>query len=328
MHLQPTKRDQSGFSVIEMSIVAVVVAILVATGWLVYQHHKPINTKNSAATSQTQTTTQPTTHYLTIKEWGIKLPLSDSIKDAYYIPGISSKGTDGLPNQLWIGFKSLDGNGCTATSNSGPALIFRALPTNTDPVSGQLLTQKYPNGATVGSYYYGYEDFTTSSSNTCKASQITLQTVHAALTNAVKGIVAAQTTTQYLTIKEWGVRAPYSGSLKLSDTMSSDRRTATFSSEQLTALSSACTGRGGFIIRWASTDQVSEGPPDANTPTAEQAFADKDPSTVPYAHIGNYYYTFAHDQAACGDLTTTAALQSQTNDAVKALVPNLQAVPN
>ena len=136
----------------------------------------------------------------------------------------------------------------------------------------------------------------------------------------------AQTTTQYLTIKEWGVRAPYSGSLKLIYTMSADSRTATFSSDELTALSTDCTGRGGFITRWASTDQVSEGPADASTPTAASYFAQAAPST--YAHIGNYYYTFAHDQAACGDLNTTAALQSQTNDAVKALVANLQAIPN
>src|SRR5206468_3983122 len=130
------------------------------------------------------------------------------------------------------------------------------------------------------------------------------------------------------TIKEWGVRAPYSGSLKLSYKISSDGRSSTFSSDQLTALSSDCIGRGGWIDRWASTDRVSEGPPDANTPTAEQAFAGKDPATVPYAHIGNYYYSFHHDQAACGNLTTTVALQSQTNNAVKALVPNLQSIPS
>ena len=201
----PTKPKQSGFSIIEVSLVILVVAVLSATGFVVYQHHKPSSAKNSAATSSNQPTEQP--------------------------------------------------QGTTTTQS-------------------------------------------------------------------------AQTTRQYLTIKEWGVRVPYSGSLKLSYTMSLESRTATFSSDQLTALSSDCVGRSGLIIRWASTDQVSEGPPDANTPTAANAFAGKDPSTLPYAHIGNYYFTFAHDQAACGDLNTTAATQSQTNDAVKALVANLQAIPN
>jgi Tfp pilus assembly protein PilV len=132
--------------------------------------------------------------------------------------------------------------------------------------------------------------------------------------------------TTYFTVTEWGVRAPYSGSLKLSYTMSSDKRTATFSSDQLTALSSDCVGYGGSIIRWSKDDLVSEGTPTANTPTAASYFAGKDPST--YAHIADYYYMFKHAQSGCGNIDNTAATASQTNDAVKALVPNLQAIPN
>jgi len=132
-------------------------------------------------------------------------------------------------------------------------------------------------------------------------------------------------TTNYLVIKEWNVRVPYSGSLKLTYTMSSDDRTAYFSSDQLTALSSDCIGEGGRVVRYASTDKVSEGPADANTPTAQQAFANADPST--HGHVADYYYVFGHAQSGCGDVSTTAALQAQTNDAVQALVPKLQASP-
>jgi hypothetical protein len=135
-----------------------------------------------------------------------------------------------------------------------------------------------------------------------------------------------QTATQYMDITQWGVRAPYSGSLKLSYGL--DGQTAAFSSDQLTALSSDCVGRGGFIMRWASTDKVTNGiPADANTPTAATYFASADPSSVTYAHVGNYYYMFQHDMAACGDPNSTASLQSQTNDAVKALVSDLQPSP-
>lgn len=56
---QPTKQDQLGFSVIELSLVLFIVAALAVTGLVVYQRHKPSGAKNSAATSQTQTTTQP-----------------------------------------------------------------------------------------------------------------------------------------------------------------------------------------------------------------------------------------------------------------------------
>jgi hypothetical protein len=132
----------------------------------------------------------------------------------------------------------------------------------------------------------------------------------------------AQTAQQYVEITQWGVEAPYSGNLQLSYTMSSDGTTAAFSSTQLSALSSDCVGRGGAIERWASTDQVSNGyPATSSSPTAAQAFASADPST--YAHIGNYYYAFKHDQAACGDPNTTSSTYSQTNNAVQALIPNL-----
>ena len=60
---QPTKRDQPGFSIIEVLLVILVVAALAVTGLIVYQRHKPNSTKHSvttsAVTSQTQTTTQP-----------------------------------------------------------------------------------------------------------------------------------------------------------------------------------------------------------------------------------------------------------------------------
>jgi len=332
---QPTKRDQSGFSVIEALLVVLVIAALAVTGFLVYQRHKS-GTKTAIATNSPQTSTakqsaQAATQYLTISEWGVKVPLSDPIKDAYYNVK-DSNITDGLPNTAWLGLKSLDGStecnaslmGTIHTETTGVGAFGRAHPTDHEPVKGTLYTQLYP-GVTIGNYYYFY--ISGIKGKTC-APQATLQAIDSAFATAAKNMVPVS---QYLDIKEWGVRAPYSGSLKLSYTVSSSSSgggSAVFSSDQLTALSSDCPGRGGSIIRWASTDQVSEGPPDESTPTAASYFAGKDPSTFPYAHIGNYYYTFAHDQAACGDLNTTAALQSQTNDAVKALVPNLQAIPN
>ncbi len=104
--------------------------------------------------------------------------------------------------------------------------------------------------------------------------------------------------------------------------MSSDKRTATFSSDQLSALSSACVGKGGSIVRYSPTDFAG---PYQQGQTVEQA-ATASPGL--YTHIGSYYYIFRHVQSACGNVDSTAATQSQTNDAVKALVPNLQAIPN
>lgn len=128
--------------------------------------------------------------------------------------------------------------------------------------------------------------------------------------------------TTYFNITEWGVRAPYSGSLKLSYTMSSNGNSAIFSSDQLTALSSDCIGKGGSVVRYSPTDFAG---PYQQGQTVEQA-ATASPSL--YTHIGSYYYIFRHVQSACGNVDSTAATESQTNNAVKALVPNLQAIPN
>jgi len=59
MHLhQPTKRNQSGFSAIEVLLVILIVAALAVSGFVLYQRHKPSVVKTSAATTQNQTTTQ------------------------------------------------------------------------------------------------------------------------------------------------------------------------------------------------------------------------------------------------------------------------------
>src|SRR5260370_11166489 len=149
------REHQSWFSAVRISLSVLVIAALAVTGLVLYQHYKPSNASNSAATSTTQTTSQPqstattqaapTVAYLTIKEWGVKLPLPNSIKDAYYSIG-GNVGKDGLPNTAWLGLTSLNSHGCNATNDDSPSFkpigsIVRVLPTDTDPVSGKLYTQ-------------------------------------------------------------------------------------------------------------------------------------------------------------------------------------------
>jgi len=138
----PTPK-QSGFSVIEVLLIVLVVAVLAATGIVVYQRHRPGN----AATGSTQTTTQPmstattqpaqtATQYLTINEWGIKLPLSRAISDANYVVATNSTDT------MWLGLTSLDSTSCAAShANIGGAdypigALIRVLPTDHEPVKG------------------------------------------------------------------------------------------------------------------------------------------------------------------------------------------------
>jgi hypothetical protein len=193
------REHQSGFGATGVILVVLAVAILASTGLMIYQHHKSGSAKNSAATSQTQTTTQPqnttstqpaqaTTQYLTIKEWGVKLPLSANIKDAYYTTEGSNTGADGLPNTVWLGKTSFNSNGCNI-ANTGPSSkatpigsILRVLLTDRDPVTGDLYTQKYPNGVTIGNYYYAYAPWKHKS---C-APTATLQSVDSEFATAAK----------------------------------------------------------------------------------------------------------------------------------------------
>lgn len=200
------REHQSGFGTTVILLVVLVVAAVAVTGLVVYQRHKNTNAKNSAATNSSQSTgqqqsttsTQPaqtTIQYLTIKEWGVKIPLSDTIKDAYYVVPIGiSNNADGKPSAVDFGLTSLNSSCGTVTSDSTNfshvlGSIVRALPTETDPVSGKLYTQLDPNGTTIGGYYYGYAGAELKN-KTC-ASATTIQSVDSAFATAAKGAVAA-----------------------------------------------------------------------------------------------------------------------------------------
>ena len=140
-------------------------------------------------------------------------------------------------------------------------------------------------------------------------------------------------TTTYIEIKEWNVRAPYTGSLTLSYTIENNG-SAYFSAKQMDDLVAStdvsCKGFAGAITRYRSDEHLNG---DDSLPTAANA-----DSSYGLVHVGNYYYLFAHAQAFCsGSLpfttvadTKTAQLESlltQANNDVKALTAALQPVP-
>ncbi len=201
------REHQSRFTTSVILLAVLVVAVLAVTGLVLYQHHKPNSAKTSAATSPTQTTTQPQStattqaqpavmQYLTIKEWGVKIPLSSKVQDAYYVvPTGITNNADQRPSGIYLDVASLK-NSCSDISvgNTNTSIekavgeIVRALPTDKDPVSGKLYTELNPNGTTIGGYYYGYVSGI--SGKTC-ASQTLLQSVDSAFASATKSMVPA-----------------------------------------------------------------------------------------------------------------------------------------
>ncbi len=127
----------------------------------------------------------------------------------------------------------------------------------------------------------------------------------------------------YLTIKEWGVRAPYDGTDTFTYTMSAGGGTAALFTSKYLADTYGCTDFGaGQIDRYAPSDDVSA---DGTGGLTAQQDAAQNPTT--YTHVGNYYYRFTHDHAACSDSVTVDAQNAASNE-VQALVPKLQVLPN
>jgi hypothetical protein len=197
------KLNQQGFGLTELLIIVVAIVIVIAVGVVVYKHGKDDDTKNDDATttskvlpknaesSDSQTAQRTQQQYLVIKEWGIQIPLTDTIKDAYYvIPAGMSDNQDGKPSGLYIGLTSLDASCGKVTDQPGgidhaPAAIGRALPTETDPVSGKAYTELAPNGTTIDGYYYGYSSKSISRIKDCASPQES-QAIDSAFATAVK----------------------------------------------------------------------------------------------------------------------------------------------
>jgi hypothetical protein len=182
---------QAGFSIVEAAIVVVIAGAMAAAGFFVYQHNQTKVTDAAPNTNQqTSTTPAPTPTYLYVKEWGVKLLLPDSVKDAYYVVSTSfSNDPDGLPSGVWLGLKSLTDPSCNpANNNTGGGTgaigdILRVPQDATDPVPGKPYSQKYPNGVTIGGYYYGYQSWINSTSCTAKS---TIQAADTAFATAAK----------------------------------------------------------------------------------------------------------------------------------------------
>jgi len=141
----------------------------------------------------------------------------------------------------------------------------------------------------------------------------------------------------YFVIKEWDVRAPYSGSLNLQYVIdTSDSNTAEFTSTQLKSTSvTECraTDAGALISRYEANDQVvGEIASAASSGTAADVYnALVSQGSKQIAHVGNYYYFLTGPQSACDANASSNInankLQTETTADVISLMGGLQAIP-
>jgi hypothetical protein len=192
-------QNSKGFSALDITLVAALIIVIGVAGWYAVGNKNQAKSNDTSPPAEKSPSTQPTAspaaqvnNPLVVSEWGVKIPLADKTSDAYYVVSNSTKDANGQPNTVWLGLKSLDATGCAASNaNNGKgtaiAALLRVAPNDTDPISGQTYKEKYPNGTTIGNYYYAYQSQT--SGKTC-TSEENLQQINAAFTTASKSVTA------------------------------------------------------------------------------------------------------------------------------------------
>jgi putative hemolysin len=140
----------------------------------------------------------------------------------------------------------------------------------------------------------------------------------------------------YFVIKEWDVRAKYSGSLTLQytfDGTNKDYAIASFGSTQLAGVvKGECTteqGAAGYIERGKPTDHYINPVGDDSGKTLAQKADEVKTSQFPYLkQVGGYVYSIAQSPEKCAEPVAADDLQLQTRKAVYAIFTNLEAVPS
>ncbi len=135
------KLHQKGIGAVEVLLVSLIVAILGGTGYYVYHANKTSNdTLNSAAKdasgnpkfSAKKSSSTSNQQYLTIKEWGVKIPLSTADAGAYYKLDSNTQQSSADPTNLTVYASEVDNLvGPTGTSCKGEYVAYLLrLPTN------------------------------------------------------------------------------------------------------------------------------------------------------------------------------------------------------
>ena len=148
--------NQKGFSAIEVAVFVIVMGLVGGTGAYV------VNANNNAKQDSAEVTTKiaktevqkkpetvvDTNEYLIMKEWNIKLPLTDEIKSADY------RYTKDI---IYLGVSNLGGY-CSAHADEAGGMggIIRYKAGETNPTTGNKYESESTSDVKLGSYYYRY----------------------------------------------------------------------------------------------------------------------------------------------------------------------------
>jgi flagellar basal body-associated protein FliL len=141
------KTNQKGFELVSILVIFVIVGLVGAIGWLVYDRQKSNKAADTTSTQQepkVETVPDPSeestanTEYLIIKEWGVKIPLTETTKNASYLY------KNGYV-YLNVGIEGDEDNACTEqaavskiTKYSEDADNWRERPSELDEVASKI----------------------------------------------------------------------------------------------------------------------------------------------------------------------------------------------
>lgn len=116
-------KKQRGFTIVEVLIVIVIVGLLGAVGWLVYDRQKSDDNSSQRTTTQDTSGQKPTANtdqdkkdevsegsYLTVEQWGIKIPVTSATS------GLTYSIKDKIAYFRTAGLNNVSADGCTSNS--------------------------------------------------------------------------------------------------------------------------------------------------------------------------------------------------------------------
>jgi hypothetical protein len=175
-------------------------------------------------------------------------------------------------------------------------------------------------------YYVWHAQQNVSKTNTDTDYKITTGT--AKPKSSVNTSTTRDSSASYLVIKEWGVQAVNKSKLTLRYYIK-DNAAWFYSQELADATHGGCKEYGGIITRYRPNDTYESDP--KSRPI--NVFVKDSSIDITYKQIGDFYYLYEHSHSLCADINPSSPnfkdlenLQTQTNDAVKAMLLSLKAV--
>jgi hypothetical protein len=150
------KKTQKGFAVVESLLIILILVIIGFGGYYVWQTQQQTNKTldQASATSQKTAATKPLgssgSKYLTINEWGVKIPLTEPIADAYYVLNSDR------PDVAYVSLGKYKNTECSA-ENTTVAAYFRFTADEVDQLGGTTYLSERPDSVKIGNYYYSVD---------------------------------------------------------------------------------------------------------------------------------------------------------------------------